>query len=66
MEFLTTNKDTILHLCFLWNMGEIFRLAIKSSRAISLSLDRKSGLKIEIKSPEKPKCDEPECPSNKK
>ena len=61
MEFLSSNKDLILNLCILWNAGEIARLAVKSSRAITLSLDRKSGLRIEIKSPQKPEPNEP-CP----
>jgi hypothetical protein len=39
----------------------VARLAVKSSRAITLSLDRKNGLRIEIKSPQKPEPNEP-CP----
>ena len=61
MEFLSSNKDLILNLCILWNAGEIARLAVKSSRAITLCLDRKNGLRIEIKSPQKTQTNEP-CP----
>jgi hypothetical protein len=40
----------------------VARLAVKGSRAITLSLDRKNGLRIEIKSPQKPEPNEP-CPN---
>ena len=62
MEFLSANKDLIINLCILWNLGEVARLAVKGSRAITLSLDRKNGLRIEIKSPQKPEPNEP-CPN---
>ena len=69
MEIVTTNKDLILNLALLWNVGEIVRLALKSSRPFTLSLNLKTGLRIEFNHPqnkpnEQPHSNEPEHESD--
>ncbi len=68
MEIVTTNKDLILNLALLWNVGEIVRLALKSSRPFTLSLNLKTGLRIEFNHPQnkpnEPHPNEPEPESD--
>ena len=62
MEILTQNKDLVLNLALLWNVAEIVRLGLKSSRRFTLSLNRRIGLKIEFYHPQT-ECNVPNCPN---
>ncbi len=59
MDLLINNKDFILQMCLLWNAGEILRLAVKSGRALKVSITRKNGFQMEIKEPPKTPPNEP-------